>query len=100
MHYTDVRGKTMILDNIHNYYEKLVLEELRRQMAESGAQYDNDTQEDILCVALNDLPPRYVRHTVDIIYYMTGTEREAITNMIRHAVQEALIVVARNPHSS
>ena len=88
----------MILDKIQNYYEKLVLAEVLRQMAEDGNNYPESTLEDVVCVALNDLPPRYVRHTVDIAFYMTRTERETIDTMIKQAVKEAFVLVTSNPH--
>ena len=88
----------MILDNIHNHYEKLVIEELMRQQTETGVSYSEDMLEDVVCVALNNLPARYVRHSVDIAYYLTPSEREKIDHMVQEAVKDAIVLVTSNPH--
>lgn len=88
----------MILDNIHNHYEKLVIEELLRQQAETGVSYSEDMLEDVVCVALNNLPARYVRHSVDIAYYLTVAERVKIDRKVQEAVREAIVLVTSNPH--
>ena len=33
---------------------------------------------DVACVALNRLPARYVRHDVDMVFYLTEQERKVI----------------------
>jgi hypothetical protein len=88
----------MILDNIYNHYEKLVIDEVMRVQSGEGNTHDPAMLEDVVCVALNNLPARYVRHPVDIAYYLTASEREKIANMVRQAVKEAFILVTSNPH--
>ena len=41
---------------------------------------------DVACVALNRLPPRYIRHEVDFSFYLTEHERVEIDNAITEAV--------------
>ncbi|MFN3860586.1 MAG: late competence development ComFB family protein [Roseateles sp.] len=41
---------------------------------------------DVACVALNRLPPRYIRHEVDFSFYLTEHERLEIDNAIKEAV--------------
>ena len=53
-----------LLDNIQNYYEALVMEALA-DMPEAE-KHDEDVLTDIVCIALNHLPPRYIRHEVDM----------------------------------
>jgi hypothetical protein len=89
----------MILDNIHNYYEKLVFDEIMRHQEEEGVSHDESVLEDVVCVALNNLPARYVRHSVDIMFYLTGTEREKMAEMVTQAVKEAFVLVTSNPHN-
>jgi hypothetical protein len=72
-------------EQVHNYYERLVFEEVARS-AESYAHYSADNLADVACVALNRLPARYVRHDVDMMFYMTERERHTI----EEALQEAL----------
>jgi len=88
----------MILDNIHNHYEKLVFDEVLEQQSASGKVFDEGVLEDVVCVALNNLPARYVRHSVDIAFYLTLPEREQMDKLVRNAVQDAFKLVNKNPH--
>jgi hypothetical protein len=88
----------MILDNIHNHYEKLVFDEVLALQARKGKELDEGTLEDIVCVALNNLPARYVRHSVDIAFYLTMQERDQMEKLVRNAVKEAFALVSKNPH--
>lgn len=49
----------------------------------------NDLLCDVACVALNRLPPRYIRHEVDFSFYLTEHERLEIDNGIAEAVAYA-----------
>jgi hypothetical protein len=49
----------------------------------------NDVLCDVACVALNRLPPRYIRHEVDFSFYLTEHERLEIDNAIMEAVSYA-----------
>jgi competence protein ComFB len=77
-----------LLDNIQNYYETLVLESLAKQI--KGQEYDEDVLTDVLCIAINHLPPRYIRHEVDFLYYMSPIERQEIEIKAEKAVKDAL----------
>lgn len=51
---------------------------------------------DIACVALNRLPPRYIRHDVDFAFYLTDDERRANAEAVERAVAQAFdFVLAR-----
>lgn len=80
-----------LLDNIQNYYETLVLESLAKQI--KGQSYDEDVLVDVLCIAINHLPPRYIRHEVDFLYYMSPVERKEIEEKADKAVKDALIYI-------
>ena len=64
-------------EQVHNYYERLVFEEVARR-AEAHPEFSSDMLGDVACVALNRLPARYVRHDVDLMFYLTEHERHAI----------------------
>ncbi|CAM8649672.1 Late competence development protein ComFB [Comamonadaceae bacterium] len=64
-------------EQVHNYYERLVFEEVV-QRASQYPEFTNDMLADVTCVALNRLPARYVRHDVDMMFYLTEQERQAI----------------------
>jgi hypothetical protein len=80
-----------LLDNIRNYYETKVLEEL--EILLEGRSMEEDTLIDIVCVALNHLPPRYIRHEVDMIYYLSPVEYQEIRDKVRNAVKAAMTYV-------
>lgn len=74
-------------DQVHNYYERLVFEEVaRRAQAAEYQDYTADMLSDVACLALNRLPARYVRHDVDMMFYLTEQERQAM----EHALDEVL----------
>lgn len=75
-------------DTVHNYYENLVLAQLIK--ASERAAKDPEFLADVTCVALNRLPPRYVRHDVDMTFFLSPTELEEIDVKIAKAVKDAL----------
>ncbi len=83
-----------LLDNIQNYYETLVLDALAKEV--KGEDLDEDVLTDILCVAVNHLPPRYIRHEVDFLYYMSPIERREIEQKAQKAVKDAIAYIKNN----
>ncbi len=77
-------------DTIHNHHERAVVEAVK-EMARGYSHLDGDLLGDIACVALNRLPPRYIRHDVDFAFYLTDKERNdnerAITEAVRFAFE-------------
>ncbi len=73
---------------VHNYYERLVKEEILNQ--DPRANSDGDYMDDVSCVALNHLPPRYVRHDVDMSFYLSPIEWEEINKKVTKAVKHAI----------
>ena len=78
-------------DSIHNYYEQMVIEQALR--ASDRANQDSDFLADLACVALNRLPPRYVRHDVDMTFFLTPDEIEDMVDRVAHAVNHAISYV-------
>jgi len=84
------------VDSIHNYYEHLVLEEISE--TSERAHDDVDYLADIACVALNHLPPRYIRHNVDMTFFMSREEMNEIHSKVVKAVKDAIQYVnSRDP---
>lgn len=83
-------------ESINNHYETLVAVELHKQLGNTAEGGDSDYLEDVACVALNKLPPRYVRHQVDLSYYLTDEERAGMEEAARLAVSEALAFVSQH----
>ncbi len=75
-------------DNIRNYYERLVIDALERD--ESVRERSPDEQADIACVALNHLPPRYYRHEVDMVFYLSPEEQGEMLAKVRQALKDAI----------
>jgi hypothetical protein len=78
---------------VHNYYERLVLEALLKQ--DPRASKDNDFMDDVSCVALNHLPPRYIRHDVDMSFYLSPIELDEINKKVHKAVKNAIEFVKK-----
>jgi len=75
-------------DDIHNYYEHLVLEHLTELGLQSTKQ--PDYLADLCCLALNQVPPRYIRYEVDMSFYLPQSERKQMEMNVRHAVDKAI----------
>ncbi|AFU98068.1 peptidase, metallopeptidase [Simiduia agarivorans SA1 = DSM 21679] len=58
------------------------------------AREDADFLADVACVALNHLPPRYIRHDVDMSFFLSPQEQEEMQKKVRKAVKDALRYVA------
>lgn len=74
-----------IKSEISNYYEDLVTEELKKLGREQ-----NDISIDIACVALNRLPSRYYRHSVDMAFYLSTQEQAEMETAVAAAVEFAI----------
>lgn len=78
---------------ITNYYEQLVMDKIADALAGNGLAYDPDYTEDVACIALNRLPPRYIRHAVDVAFYMSAEERRDIDRKIDAAIRAAIELI-------
>ncbi len=79
------------VDSIHNYYEHLVLDEIAHVSERSRS--DGEFLADTACVALNHLPPRYIRHDVDMTFFMSTEDLQEIQNKVHAAVAKAIAYV-------
>lgn len=73
---------------ISNYYEKLVVEELNKRADDIG--FVEDELIDIACVALNQLPSRYYRFSVDMAFYLSAKETQRMEDEVSTAVDHAI----------
>ena len=81
------------LATVHNYYERLVFDALQQQLPERL--HETSYMADVACVALNHLPPRYIRHDVDMAFYLSPGEREEMEAKVDRAVNDAIAFVGR-----
>ena len=77
-----------ISDDIHNYYEKLVMQYFAA--AKFDDKYDVDFMADLTCVVLNQLPTRYIRHEVDMAFYLPPSERFEMEAKVKDAITKAV----------
>lgn len=82
----------MSIEQIHNYYERLVLDEVIRRVRDDP-EVTADMVADMACVALNRLPARYVRHDVDLVFYLTEAERQQSEMAMDAAIDQAIRLV-------
>ncbi len=78
-----------IADDIHNYYERLVSQHF--VVLKVDEKYDEDFIADLTCVVLNQLPTRYIRHEVDMAFYLPASERFEMENKVKTAIDKALV---------
>ncbi|MDH5765760.1 MAG: late competence development ComFB family protein [Gammaproteobacteria bacterium] len=77
--------------SIKNYYEDLVFDYMFTNLTNNNDNnYNEDLFLDIACYALTRLPSRYIRHPVDMAFYLKSDERLNMTKEVEKAVQEAI----------
>lgn len=75
-------------DDVHNYYEHLILEHIQRHGLDKDK--DNDYLADLCCMALNEVPPRYIRYEVDMAFYLPQSERMQMEMNVKNALEKAV----------
>lgn len=75
--------------SIQNHYERPVFEAVLA--LQPHYLLGSDMLPDVACVALNRLPPRYIRHAVDLAFYQSDKERldneRAISEAVKYAFE-------------
>ncbi len=76
--------------SIRNHNESAVYDAVAH-LAERhpGLNHSPELLADVACVALNRLPPRYIRHAVDFAFYLTESERADGERQVFEAVEYA-----------
>lgn len=88
---------TLNLDSVENYYQRLVFQYIISEYGDSDLATNPGALEDVACLALNQLPARYVRHTVDTAFYITVDEQREMIDAVRSAVNRAVEYVREHP---
>jgi hypothetical protein len=89
----DVDLSTVSFEEVNNYYEVLVRQEMSHRDLEE--KHDSSTLMDIFCTVLNRLPGKYIRSGVDLSYYLTDEELVEMTSAVNEAMDYALEQVAK-----
>ena len=75
-------------DDIHNYYEHLVVERLQQLGLEKSR--SSDYLADLCCLALNQLPPRYIRYEVDMAFYLPQNEKQQMQMNVNSTIEKGM----------
>lgn len=76
--------------SVRNHNERAVYEAVVRHADRfPGLAHQRDLLADVACVALNRLPPRYIRHEVDFVFYLSERERGESERQLLEAVDYA-----------
>ena len=73
-------------DTIDNFYEPLVAEAIDETKKDGDSQ---DYLTDVMCVALNRLPAKYYRHSIDMMFYLADGELDTMKKQALTAVRES-----------
>lgn len=91
----DIRGVNF--EDVENYYRRLVIEYISASLSDSPLAAVPGALEDVACLALNQLPPRYVRYSVDATFYASEPELEEMSRAVADAVGRAVEYVLHHP---
>jgi Late competence development protein ComFB len=76
--------------NIRNHHERAVYDAVQTHAERYPAMAGRaELMADVACVALNRLPPRYIRHEVDFVFYLSDRERQDNERQLHEAVDYA-----------
>lgn len=88
----------MEIEGIHNYYENQVTSTIGA-MPHLLSEFDSNQMSDIVCIALNQLPSKYYRHSIDLSFYTSTVEQEKIEREISEAISYAAHKVRTHPRN-
>ncbi len=88
--------------SIHNHQERAVFQAVEAQSTQFPAVADDpELLADVACIALNRLPPRYIRHAIDYSFYLPDQERQRDAKLLEEAVRYAFgYVLKRLPSTA
>jgi len=75
--------------SVYNYYEHLVFEHIDENLMKRYPGRDEEFLLDVACYALTRLPSRYIRHEIDMAYYLAPGEREEMEESVQKSVDSA-----------
>ena len=80
----------MDFSSVYNIHEKTIFEAVAIAAPRYPGIANNDgLLADVACVALNRMPPHYIRHSVDLAFFTTEKERRTTQRNIDESVDFA-----------
>ena len=86
----------MDFTSIHNYYEHMVIDYLQSDVIPRMPDKSADYFLDVACYALTKLPSRYMRHEIDMAFFLEPKERLAMGDQVKKAVEAAVVYIDKN----
>lgn len=86
----------MDFTSIHNYYEHLVIDYLQAEVIPKQLNQSTDFFLDVACFSLTKLPSRYMRHEIDMAFYLESEERGKMMDEVKRVVDEAVKYITEN----
>ena len=76
--------------SVRNHNERAVFEAVSHHADRyPGLAHNSELLADVACVALNRMAPRYIRHEVDFVFYLSDRERQDNERQLHDAVDYA-----------
>jgi len=86
----------MDFTSIHNFYEHLVIDYIQASVIPDHPEQSTDFFLDVACYALSKLPSRYMRHEIDMAFYLESAERAKMMDEVKKKVDEAVEYITIN----
>ena len=75
--------------SLYNYYEHLVFDYINYKLVQQYEDQDEEFFLDVACYSLTRLPSRYIRHEIDMIYYLAPGEQDEMEKRVVKTVEAA-----------
>jgi len=86
----------MDFTSIHNFYEHLVIDYLQAEIIPQHTEQSTDFFLDVACYALTKLPSRYMRHEIDMAFYLESEERANMMAEVKKVVDVSVEYITEN----
>lgn len=90
----------MNFSSVHNFYEHLVFENICDELVQDYPDCEEEFFQDVACYALTRLPARYIRHDIDMAFYLAPGERVEMLKSVADAVRNAAEFIYQRRKSS
>ena len=87
----------MLLENVRNYTEERVIDYVINIFAPDSGVSDRKYLEDVACIALNQLKPKYYRDSISLHYFTSTKEELELRKNIEDAVKMAAQIASEDP---
>lgn len=88
----------LVSEDVHNFMESVVEEEF--DALGITEKYGLELAQDLYCLTLNHLRPKYVRFEIDVRMNMNSNERVALSEQIAMAINKSMEILKLNRRGS